>query len=128
MERSGIAMAERPKLPPLTRRENEYLDEYYDDEAQFLNEHGLSIQNKQQRLEGRAKLKACIAEDEQDDIIEEMQENPASHAADHAFSQRELQWIKKHYRHSGNFMLSQGLKPWEDQDCREAGKQIKSLM
>ncbi|KAL8927868.1 MAG: hypothetical protein Q9172_001168 [Xanthocarpia lactea] len=53
----------------------------------------------------------------------ELEEDPMSHFADRHFSAEELDWIKKHHGHSANFLLSYGLKFYDDEDC-EQGKAI----
>ncbi|KAL8860995.1 MAG: hypothetical protein Q9178_002508 [Gyalolechia marmorata] len=53
----------------------------------------------------------------------ELEEDPTSHFADRHFSAEELDWIKKNHGHSGNFLLSYGLKFYDDEDC-EQGKAI----
>ena len=61
-------------------------------------------------------------------LLQEMEDDPASHVADRWFDDEELDWIKKFHGHSGNFMLSNGLKPWSDMDCDLAQSTIKGLM
>ena len=51
-----------------------------------------------------------------------------SHVADYNFSPVELKWIKKHYQYSSNFMLSYGLKPFEQEDCNEGKAIIRAMM
>ena len=51
-----------------------------------------------------------------------------SHVADYHFSEAQLDFIKKHYKHSGNFMLSMGLKPFDDGDCAEAKQIVQGFM
>lgn len=56
-------------------------------------------------------------------FLEELEEDPMSHVADYKFSVEQLDWIKKHYKHSGNFLICHGFKPYDDSDC-EDGKMI----
>ena len=119
--------------PPITKPEKKWLKDNYKDEFHFLREQGLSIYKDEDRAEGRLIMRAFMEEDEGDDddeegndsgdsFLRELEEDPMSHVADYAFSAEQLAWIKKYYKHSGNFLLSYGLKPFDDGDCR--GRQI----
>jgi hypothetical protein len=68
------------------------------------------------------------SDDDANSFLEEIEKDPMSHMADFNFSAAELKWIKKHYQYSSNFMLSYGLKPYEDDDCEEAKSIIKAMM
>ena len=75
-------------------------------------------------------------EDEDDDddeldndgFLQELEDDPMSHLADYNFSPAELKWIQKHYQYSSNFMLSYGLKPFEQEDCDEAKAIVRAMM
>ena len=67
-------------------------------------------------------------EDDEDNFLQELEDDPMSHLADYNFSGAELKWIQKHYRYSSNFMLSYGLKPYDQGDCDEAKAIIKAMM
>lgn len=74
-------------------------------------------------------------EDSEDEVdsnensfLNDIETDPTSHVADHHFSEQELDWIKLHYRHSGNFLLSYGLKPFDDDDCREGKTILEGIM
>jgi hypothetical protein len=58
-------------------------------------------------------------EEEEDQFLEDIEADPSSHFADHYFSKEQLDWIQKHYRHSGNFLIIHGLKFYNDDDCKE---------
>jgi hypothetical protein len=63
-----------------------------------------------------------------DNFLKELESDPMSHLADSNFSHAELKWIQKHYQYSSNFMLSYGLKPFDQEDCDEAQSIIRALM
>jgi len=63
-----------------------------------------------------------------DDFLQELEDDPMSHLADYNFSSAELEWIQKHYQHSSNFMLSYGLKPFEQEDCDEAKAIVRAII
>ncbi|KIN05118.1 hypothetical protein OIDMADRAFT_142875 [Oidiodendron maius Zn] len=66
--------------------------------------------------------------DDADTFLAELEADPTSHVADYHFSEKQLIWIKKHYKHSGNFLLSHGLKPFDDEDCREGRAIVEAMM
>ena len=123
---------------PLTTSEKIWLKDNYGNEFKFLRAHGLSIYKDDDREEGRSILRGMMMEETDDDhddshgsensFLRELEENPMSHVADHHFSGNELDWIKAHYQHSGNFLLSHGLKPFEDEDCREGKEIVQGFM
>ena len=63
-----------------------------------------------------------------DRFLQEIEDDPVSHLADYNFSHAELEWIKKLYQYSSKFMLSYGLKPFEQEDCDEAKSIIRAMM
>ncbi|KAF1991472.1 hypothetical protein K402DRAFT_409676 [Aulographum hederae CBS 113979] len=67
-------------------------------------------------------------DDDSDDFLAELERDPMSHLADRHFSEAQLAWIKKHYRYSSKFMLSHGLKPYDDGDCVMAATLLQGLM
>ncbi|KAL8915366.1 MAG: hypothetical protein Q9171_000236 [Xanthocarpia ochracea] len=136
---------------PLTKSEKTWLKDNFGDEFHFLRAYGLSIYEEEDREEGRRILRALMddgsldddgtdddgstednedSEDDEDrdpgspDSFErELEEDPTSHFADRHFSAQELDWIKKNHGHSANFLLSYGLKFYDDEDCKQ-GKAI----
>ena len=64
----------------------------------------------------------------EESFLQDLENDPSSHMADYHFNEEQLAFIKKHYQHSGNFMLSHGLKPWYDQDCREGVAIARAFM
>lgn len=115
--------------PHLTDFEKKWLKDHYGSEFHFLRSHGLSIYEDEDRAEGRRILRALMDaesgsdEDSLNSFERDLVEDPSSHAADYHFSPAELDWIKANYGHSANFLLSYGLKFYNDEDCQE-GKQI----
>lgn len=80
-----------------------------------------------QRQNKRLKDKEEVHSDsDMDDYFRDMEEDPTSHIADGYFVGK-LGLIKKHYGHTGNFMRSLGLKPWDNQDCEEAVQIARSM-
>jgi hypothetical protein len=66
--------------------------------------------------------------DPENSLLQELEEDPMFHLADYHFSEAQLDWIKKHYRHSGNFLVSYGLKAFDDEDCKEGVAIAKAMM
>ncbi|KAG7002436.1 hypothetical protein G7Y79_00027g061280 [Physcia stellaris] len=126
--------------PPLTAAEKQWLKAHHGDEYHFLREQGLSIYKEEDRAEGRSILRAFMEEDEdeadpddgngeeENQFLRDLEEDPTSHVADYHFSAKELEWIEAHYRHSGQFLLSYGLKPFDDEDCREGKAMVQQMM
>jgi hypothetical protein len=125
------------RTPPLTQDESDFLKKHYGGEFKFLLTYGLSIHKEEDREAGRDILRAMmIAEteeeaeesDESNDFLADLEQDPSSHVADYKFTSDQLDFVEKHHRHSGNFMRSYGLKPWDDDDCDEAVSIVKALM
>ncbi|GAB1742571.1 hypothetical protein NU219Hw_g8112t1 [Hortaea werneckii] len=127
--------------PPYTTTEKEWLKQHWGDEFHFLQAYGLNIHKEEDREEGRSIARAIILgedvdqEDDDDDDAEsensflaDLESDPMSHLADRFFDEAQLDWIKKHYRHSANFLLSYGFKPFDDEDCKQGVKVCRSLM
>ncbi|RMY97684.1 hypothetical protein D0864_04684 [Hortaea werneckii] len=126
--------------PPYNTTEKEWLKQHWGDEFHFLQAYGLNIHKEEDREEGRSIARAMILgegvdqEDEDDDaesensFLADLEADPMSHLADRFFNEAQLDWIKKHYRHSANFLLSYGFKPFDDEDCKQGVKMCRSLM
>ena len=120
---------------PLTKDEKKWLKDNWGGEFHFLQSYGLSIYEEEERAEGRSILRALMEDDEEDEedddgntFLRELEEDPTSHVADYHFSAKELDWIAKYHKHSGNFLLNYGLKPFDDEDCRKGKSIVQSLM
>lgn len=122
---------------PYTTEEKQWLKKHYEGEFKFLMAHGLSIYNEEDRAEGRAIMRALARDDESDDGYEmkddeedddEDDSDIEGHLADYHFSQEELDWIQKHHRNSATFMLSHGLKFYEEEDCVIAKRLLQGFM
>ncbi|KAL8735800.1 MAG: hypothetical protein Q9166_000664 [cf. Caloplaca sp. 2 TL-2023] len=150
----GGPMSDPNNSPPLTQAEKQWLKDNYGDEFDFLRQHGLSIYKDEQREEGRRILRVLkdidtadstddgddgstptdSDEDSDDDdestnsFLRDLESDPTSHVADRFFTDKELDWIAANYRHSGNFLLSHGLKPFDDDDCEEGKSIVRALM
>ncbi|KAL8938401.1 MAG: hypothetical protein Q9216_003918 [Gyalolechia sp. 2 TL-2023] len=118
----------------LTHLEKKWLKDNYGSEFKFLRDYGLSIYKDEDRNEGRQILRAQMEEESEDDndsldsFQRDLEMDPSSHFADHYFSEDELDWIKASFGHSANFLLSYGLKFYDDEDCQEGKRIIRALM
>ncbi|TAQ88588.1 hypothetical protein B7494_g3097 [Chlorociboria aeruginascens] len=68
------------------------------------------------------------SEDDTERFLQELEDDPMSHLADYNFSAPELKWIQKHYQYSSRFMLTYGLKPYDQEDCDEAQAIVRAMM
>ncbi|KAK4541571.1 hypothetical protein LTR36_007868 [Oleoguttula mirabilis] len=127
--------------PPYTAVEKAFIKDNFRDEFHFLRDHGLSIYKDEDRDEGRRIARAIMSAegeggsdqdiddgDEGNDFLADLEADPMSHLADRFFSEEQLDFIKKHYRHSGNFLLTHGLKPFDDEDCKEGVAIARAFM
>lgn len=144
-------------IKPYTDNEKEWLKHNFKDEYHFLRQYGLSIYKDTDREEGRAIVRSFIAaealssidsedgntedyaslpdllsqcgddDDDEKAFLDELENDPMAPLADYNFTTMQLDWIKEHYKHSGNFLLCHGMKPYNDEDCRE-GKAILGAM
>ncbi|KAH9862849.1 hypothetical protein J1614_010942 [Plenodomus biglobosus] len=120
---------------PYTPEETAFLKENYGSEFHFLVQHGLKIHVQEDREEGRAILRAImrkveVSEDEEiDDKEDDFDESEfQGHQADYNFTHPQLVWIEKNYRNSELFMLSYGLKFYNNEDVQEAKAIVKAMM
>ena len=133
----------------LTPEEKKVLKQNYGGEFKFLVSYGLSIHKQADRQEGRRILRHLMSgledkdntmedanddgdNDKQsvdiDDFQAEIERDPASHVADYKFTANQLDYLKNHYGHSGDFIRSHGLSPWDDDDCILAVQVLEELM
>ena len=133
----AVLLQRKGANPPLTSSEKKWLKDNFGDEFHFLRDYGLSIYKDEDREEGRSMIRAFIRgndeEEEEDDgsensFLRELEEDPTSHAADYHFSSQELDWIKKGFGHSGNFLRCYALKFYDDEDCREGQSIVRAFM
>lgn len=116
------------KTASYTAEEAAFVKKNYGSESHFLILHGLRIHVQEDCEEGRAILRAIIREDgtssdeEEDDKEFNFDEESEfeGHQADYNFTGRQLDWIEKHYRNSEQFVISYGLKFYNDEDLHEA--------
>jgi hypothetical protein len=118
-----------------TAEETAFLKKHYGSEFRFLIQHGLKIHEEEDREEGRAILRAVMREDgisedeESDDKEDDLGESDfEGHQADYNFTERQLDWIEKHYRNSEQFMICYGLKFYDDEDLEEAKAIVEAMM
>ncbi|EHK42130.1 uncharacterized protein TrAtP1_011804 [Trichoderma atroviride] len=129
---------------PYTTEEKQWLKKHYGGEFKFLMAYELSIYNEEDRAEGRAIMRTLArdddstddndeddemeAADEEEDEEDEEDSDLEGHLADYHFNEEELDWIKKHYGNSANFMISYGFKFYDDQDCAAARGLVKDFL
>ena len=107
------------EVPPYTDEEKAYLKYHYRNEFDFLRICGRSIYKEEDRAEGRSLLRSLMAEDE-DEGEEDDEFDYEGHQADYNFSSEQLDWIDKYYGNSEAFMVSYGLKFYDNDDVEEA--------
>jgi hypothetical protein len=105
---------------PYTADEKIYLKENWRDEYHFLLEHGLKIYKEEDRAEGRSILRAFRGKDVVGEKSEDDEFGLEGDQADYSFSPSQLIWIEKSFGNSENFILSYGLKLYDDDDLKEA--------
>jgi hypothetical protein len=132
--RNGIATSS-PDAAPYTDEETTFLKENFGSEFHFLMQYGLKIHDEEDREEGRVILRAIMREDEMsedeesDDKEDDYDESEfEGHQADYNFTERQLDWIEKHYRNSEQFMISYGLKFYDDEDLEDAKAIVEAMM
>ena len=122
--------------PPLTKSETKWLKEKFDGEFKFLRMYNLSIYKEEDRDEGRRLLRAFIVQDDDSEedrrsmssFERDLERDPTSHAADYHFSGDEQDWIKKHFGHATNFLMTYELKFYDDEDCQEGKAIVQAFM
>jgi hypothetical protein len=113
---------------PYTSDETAFLKKHYGSEYHFLLQHGLKIHVDEDRDEGRGMLRAIIREDDMSESENDQEDDFEGHQADYNFSHRQLDWIEEHYRNSEHFMMSYGLKFYDDEDLQEAKAIVEAMM
>jgi hypothetical protein len=120
---------------PYTAEETSFLKENYGGEFHFLMQHGLKIHSDEDREEGRAILRAIMHEDEMsedeesgDQEVDFNESDLEGHQADYNFTDRQLDWIEKNYRNSEQFMITYGLKFYDNEDLEEAKAIVEAMM
>lgn len=136
---AGRAAAQAPAAAAVTEAllnedEKRFLKTNFRDEFHFLREHGLNIHKEEHREEGRALLRALMAQDEEDEEQDGDQGEDEDdydferHLADHHFTEEQLDFIERGYGSSMAFMHSFGLKFYNDEDCEEAKAIVEAFM
>ncbi|THZ13919.1 hypothetical protein D6C90_10245 [Aureobasidium pullulans] len=134
--------------PPYTTEEKEFLKREYGGEFNFLMTLGLKIHSEDDRDEGRHYLRTLRAdsedegrvssnkrprpEDSDDDVscyrAIRMELAPATYFSEDKFSPDQLDFIKKHYGHSGHFIRCHDLDACSDSNYDAAIKVVNTLM
>ena len=60
-------------------------------------------------------------------FVRELEEDLA-HAADGFFANNQLAWIQERFRHSGDFLVAHGLRPYNEDHCRQGVTVVRALM
>jgi hypothetical protein len=124
-----------PNAASYTAEETAFLKKNYGSEFHFLIQHGLKIYVQEDREEGRAILRAVMGKgemsedgesDDQEDGFSESEFE--GHQADYNFTHRQLDWIEKNYHNSEQFMISYGLRFYNDEDLQEAKVIVEAMM
>lgn len=121
--RNNPGSEQAPTEPPYTDAEKSFLKTHYGNEYRFLVQHGLKIYSEEDREEGRSILRAIMREDVESSDDEETEDDEfhlEGHQADYNFSEKQLDWMEKHYGNSEHFLISFGLKFYNDDDIEEA--------
>ncbi|KXJ93649.1 hypothetical protein Micbo1qcDRAFT_201617 [Microdochium bolleyi] len=137
-----------------TPAEKEWLKVNYGGEFRFLRNHGLSIHEEEDRKDGKTVLKALMCRDElevpthvsdaaktllhsrlvglgmpsDDDYSGGGNATPHVSAANPAFNDKQLEWIRAVHGGVGAFMLSYGLKLYREEDVVVARDIANALM
>ncbi|KAF2803710.1 uncharacterized protein BDZ99DRAFT_511861 [Mytilinidion resinicola] len=111
-----------------TDDEKAWLKAHYGNEFRFLQTHGLSIYKDEDREEGREIVRAFMADESENDEAEKSDEDMEGHVVDYLFDERSLDWIEKHYGTSMNFMYTNGLKFYDQDDCQVAQGLVEDFM
>jgi hypothetical protein len=138
-------------VQPYTEAEVLWIKRSFESEKAFLQKFDLSIRKNKDRERGRMLARMMMGQitvhvndpdgqlqgddsnykDESDDDDLSSVNSEASLAAQPAdvyFSQKQLDWIKKHYHTSGHFLRVHGLKPWQVEDYGEVKSIVDTLM
>lgn len=109
-----------------TSDELEWIEKYYVNSKNFMMCFGLKFYNDDDCQEAKAIVRSFLSdphqhkdEDESMDVDDDGDEGIAG-PADHHFTSAELRAIKGDYGSVEMFMLSYGLKYYNEEDCREA--------
>ncbi|ETN43433.1 uncharacterized protein HMPREF1541_02592 [Cyphellophora europaea CBS 101466] len=110
--------------------EKAFLKKHYGSELKFLMTQGLSIYKDERREDGRQILRALMQDEDEDgeDDEEGSEFDFTGHQADYNFTHKQLDWIEKNYKNSENFMISYGLKFYDNDDLHEAKAIANAMM
>lgn len=113
-----------------TDAEKAFLKKHYGSELKFLMTQGLSIYKDERREDGRQILRALMQDEDEDgeDDEEGSEFDFTGHQADYNFTHKQLDWIEKNYKNSENFMISYGLKFYDNDDLHEAKAIANAMM
>ena len=117
-------------VPPYTDEEQALIVKQYRSEFHFLQDLGLSIHKDEDREEGRRALRIFkhAADHPSEDESEDDEFDFTGHQVDYAFTSTELEKIEKHYKNAEQFMVTYGLKFYDDGDIQEAKTVVTAMM
>ncbi|CAN9293372.1 unnamed protein product [Alternaria alternata] len=109
---------------PYTAEETAFLKKNYGSEFHFL------MQSRRRKAILRAIMQESdMSEDEDPDNEDDFDESEfEGHQADYNFTERQLDWIEKSFGNSEQFMISHGLKFYDDEDLEEAKAIAEAMM
>jgi hypothetical protein len=149
LDRDESAGPDSPQgVPPYTDEEKQWLKANWRGEFKFLQAHQLKIHDEKDRAEGRRIVRAMMhdsndgdsddgdSEDEWASILTYTNGRGAKpiiphadgHLADYHFSEPELIWIEENFGNSASFLVTYGLKCYNDEDCLEGKQLLQDLM
>lgn len=131
--------------PPYTDGEKEWLKQNWGGELRFLRAHMLKIHDEDDRAEGRRMVRAMMhdsidSDDGSDDAdsftisytdgrgAKPIVPHADGHMADYHFAEDELIWIEEHFGNSASFLMTYGLKFYDDDDCVKGKRVVQALM
>ena len=154
--KTGMEKAKNGNEVEYSSAEKAWMKRAFGGESKLLASYGLTIHKEEDRREGRSVARAIIEkeaadaedyehdktraeedkteneneeeEEEEKQFVADLESDPASHLADRFFSEPQLDFVEKHYRHSGNFLLMHGLKPFDDEDCEEGVAIVRAFV
>ncbi|KAJ1323140.1 hypothetical protein MN608_11286 [Microdochium nivale] len=102
-----------------TDKQLDWIRAEYGNSETFMLSHGLKFYKDEDVEEAQA-IAAVMMDDSGDDDGDGSEFDPEGHFADHAFTEKQLDWIEKEFGNSMTFMLAHGLKFYDDDDIKEA--------
>ncbi|SPQ21564.1 50f88162-c8b7-49a5-a983-7e5aa8e5a23a [Thermothielavioides terrestris] len=135
---NGNREAQSSRPPPYTSEEKDWLKKNWGGEYRFHRCWGFNIHDEKDRDEVRQIVRAMMRNergDEEEDeadaddgLVDDIERSFQGHFADCNFTKEELDFIERGWGNSEMFMLTYGLKFYNDDDCEEAKAIVRALM